>query len=85
LVSAEHEKYGKPHPAVFLRTAERMEIAPTSCLVLEDSFNGVLAAKAAKMKCVAIPDAHGYANDARFVIADWKLKELAELGTALQL
>jgi len=78
LVSAEHETFGKPHPAVFIRTAERLGVSPQKCLVIEDSFNGVLAAKAAKMKCIAIPEYAGF-NDPRFVIADWKLKSLEEI------
>jgi sugar-phosphatase len=78
LVSAEHEKYGKPHPAVFLHTAETLEVRPEKCLVLEDSFFGLLAAKSAKMKCIAIPDAAHYANP-KFMLADWKLKSLREV------
>lgn len=78
LVSAEHETYGKPHPAVFLRTAETLGIRPDECLVIEDSFYGLLAAKAAKMKCAVIPDPSAF-NDARFVIADWKFKSLKEV------
>lgn len=82
LVSAEHETYGKPHPAVFLRTSETLSTRPDECLVLEDSYYGLLAAKAAKMKCVVVPDALAF-NDARFVIADWKLKSLLDLPGAL--
>lgn len=78
LVSAEHETYGKPHPAVFLRTAETLGIRPDACLVIEDSFYGLLAAKAAKMKCAIIPDPSTF-NEARFVIADWKLNSLKEI------
>jgi sugar-phosphatase len=78
LVSAEHERYGKPHPAVFLRTAETMNIRPEKCLVLEDSFYGLLAAKSAKMKCAIIPDALHF-NDPRFSIADWKFNSLEEI------
>ncbi len=82
LVSAEHERYGKPHPAVFLRTAETLNISPANCLVIEDSLAGVLAAKAAKMTCVAIPATEDY-NNPRFAIADWKLKSLDEVGVVM--
>jgi sugar-phosphatase len=78
VVSAEHQRYGKPHPAVFLDTAERLGVAPTECLVLEDSLNGVLAAKAARTTCIAVPSPSDRA-DPRFVIADRVLESLEEL------
>lgn len=84
LVSAEHERFGKPHPAVFLRTAETLNVRPERCLVLEDSFFGLLAAKSAKMKCIVIPDPVNY-NQERFVIADWKAKSLDEVPNLLGL
>jgi len=56
--SAEHEDYGKPHPGIFIHTAQALGVGFEDCLVLEDSINGVIAAKAAKMKCVAIPATH---------------------------
>lgn len=80
LVSAEHETYGKPHPAVFIRTAETLGVSVHRCLVLEDSFNGVLAAKSARMQCVAVPDKEHYA-DSRFAIADFKLQSLTQVST----
>ena len=82
LVSAEYETYGKPHPAVFLHTADRIDARPERCVVIEDSFNGLLAAKSAKMKCVIIPDPATY-DEARFVIADWKLRSLEEISSVL--
>ena len=51
------EAYGKPHPAVFLGAAARLGVAPERCVVFEDAAAGVLAAKAARMVCVAVPDA----------------------------
>lgn len=54
--SAEDEPYGKPHPGVFLTTAAGLGVAPDRCLVWEDSPAGVLAAKAARMACVAVPE-----------------------------
>jgi HAD superfamily hydrolase (TIGR01509 family) len=83
LVSAEHETHGKPHPAVFLRTAETLRVRPERCLVIEDSFNGLLAAKAAKMSCIVIPDPANF-NDPRFAIADWKLNSLEEIQSCLK-
>lgn len=78
LVSAEHEQYGKPHPAVFIRTAEVLGVRPERCLVIEDSMNGLLAAKAAKMKCLLVPDKL-HLHDPRFVLADWQIHSLEEL------
>ena len=77
--SAEREEYGKPHPAVFLTTAKHLHIPPAHCLVIEDSFNGLIAAKAARMKTVVVPMAEQW-NEARFDIADSKLRSLKEFS-----
>src|SRR5919112_2074331 len=77
--SAEDEEYGKPHPGVYLTTARRLGVAPSACLAVEDSFNGVLAAKAARMKCVAVPEP-AQRRDPRFAIADLVLDSLADLN-----
>ncbi len=79
--SAEFERYGKPHPAIYLRAAEALGVAPQACLAIEDSVNGVLAAKAAQMTCLAVPE-HFAADDPRFAIADLKLNSLLELDEA---
>lgn len=76
--SAEEEEYGKPHPGVYLTTARRLGVKPSACLAVEDSFNGVLAAKAARMKCVAVPE-EGARRDPRFYIADVVLGSLTEI------
>ncbi len=77
LQSAEYEPYGKPHPSIFLTAAQKLGTQAKYCMVLEDSVNGVIAAKAAKMTCVAVPE-HEKWDDPRFSIADYKLKSLID-------
>jgi mannitol-1-/sugar-/sorbitol-6-/2-deoxyglucose-6-phosphatase len=79
--SAEDEPYGKPHPGVFLTAAQRLDVAPAHCLVIEDSSAGVLAAKAARMACVAVP-APEERGDPTFSIADLVLGSLEELDAS---
>lgn len=63
---------GKPHPDVFLAAAQLIEVPPAECLAFEDAPAGVLAARAAGMRCVALTTsfppgtfaAHGAAPDA---------------------
>ena len=50
--SAEDEIHGKPNPAVYLTVASRLNVDPKRCLVIEDSFNGIVAGLAAQMKVV---------------------------------
>ncbi|HOZ88567.1 MAG TPA: HAD-IA family hydrolase, partial [Bacteroidia bacterium] len=77
VVSAELMKYGKPHPEVFLHCAEQLNIAPGHCIVIEDSLNGVIAAKAAQMKVIAVPDEEHRAI-AKFALADYNLNTMHE-------
>ncbi|MGL4882868.1 MAG: hexitol phosphatase HxpB [Waterburya sp.] len=79
IYSAESELLGKPHPGVYLTTASKLNVLPQECLALEDSLNGVLAAKAAQMKCIAVPDPSEYHNP-KFAIADVTLKSLKEFN-----
>ncbi len=76
--SAEFEERGKPHPGVYLTTAAKLGVEPTEWVACEDSLNGVIAAKAARMYCVAVPSPE-QRRDPRFALADTKLGSLAEL------
>jgi len=77
VVSAERVPLGKPHPAVLLLTAEEMSVDPIYCVVVEDALNGCIAAKAARMRAVAVPEP-GTEDDPRWVIADLVLDSLRQ-------
>jgi sugar-phosphatase len=79
VASAIDDLYGKPHPSIFLRTAAALGVEPASCVVLEDSLNGCIAAKAARMRAIAVPHADD-ASDPRYSIADLTLGSLLELS-----
>lgn len=79
ITSAEFEPYGKPHPAVYLACAQELNSQPLQCVAFEDSINGMVAAKAARMKVVAVPEAHNK-SDKRFELADLRLSTLADFN-----
>ena len=51
-VSGSELAHSKPHPEIFLKSAQLIKSEPGECIVIEDSKNGVTAAKAAGMKCI---------------------------------
>ncbi len=69
IISGDNAKRSKPAPDIFIKSAEEFKkIKPSETLVIEDSYSGVLAAKRAGMKCLAIH--HSYANKKYFKKAD---------------
>jgi HAD superfamily hydrolase (TIGR01509 family) len=80
--SAETEPLGKPHPGIFLTTASLLDVPAVECLVLEDSLTGLIAAKAARMACIAVPFDHPE-HDGRFAIADAVIGSLVEVTPEL--
>jgi mannitol-1-/sugar-/sorbitol-6-/2-deoxyglucose-6-phosphatase len=82
-VSAEFMEHGKPHPEVFLKCAEELDVSPDDCIVIEDSPNGVKAAKAAGMRVIAVPE------DGVFVLpgyesADFRIKEMTMVAHLIE-
>lgn len=53
--SAEDELFGKPHPAVYIGASKKLGVEASRCVAFEDSPNGVISAKSAGMKCIAVP------------------------------
>lgn len=80
--SAENLPFGKPHPQVYLNCADSLEQSPSRCICFEDSFNGLISAKSARMYCIAIP-APEFRHQARFQAADMILNSLEEFEVGL--
>lgn len=78
LASAEVLPYSKPHPQVYLDGAAKLGVDPLDCVSLEDSFNGMIAAKAARMRSIVVP-APEHRPDPRWALADVKLIDLTQL------
>jgi beta-phosphoglucomutase family hydrolase len=79
LVSADEVPRGKPAPDVFLLAAQRLGILPGECVVIEDGLSGMIGAKAAGMKCVALLT-HVRAEDSP---ADVKIYSLGDVSAKM--
>jgi HAD superfamily hydrolase (TIGR01509 family) len=78
-VSSEEVPRGKPAPDVYREASCRLGVAPEYCAAVEDSENGILAAKAAGMRVLAIPNPQYPPHDEALAAADDVLGSLAEL------
>lgn len=78
-LSSEEVERGKPAPDVYLAVGERLGFEPANCAAIEDSTNGLRAARAAGMRVVAIPNAHFPPGPEALEAADVVLHGLAEL------
>ncbi len=82
-VSGDDVARTKPAPDLFLEAARRLGVTPGRCLVLEDAMAGVIAAKAAGMDVIAVPE--DFEHSQAFVgRADWILRDLTEAELVLQ-
>lgn len=78
--SAEFEAYGKPHPGVYIKVADQLQVQAQRCLVIEDSLNGVIAGLAAKMKVCCIPEKTHFPNP-KLAVAHFEFSDLHQLLT----
>lgn len=78
LISADQLPHSKPHPEVYLLASQALNVDPVFCVSLEDSRNGMIACKAARMRSIVVPSAEQY-NDKQWGLADVKLSSLNEL------
>jgi HAD superfamily hydrolase (TIGR01509 family) len=77
-VSGEDFAQSKPNPAIFLHAAALAETSVTQCIVIEDSANGVAAAKAAGIYCIGYASPHSAGQDLR--LADRVIQDFSELS-----
>ncbi len=78
ICSAEDEEYGKPHPAVYLSAAKKLGVVPQKCLVIEDSLNGIISGKAAKMYVICIPE-KTHIIEPKLILADVQFNDMLEM------
>jgi len=82
ICSAAELPYGKPHPQVYLNCVSALQSHPGNCICFEDSFNGMIAVKAARMKCVVVPS-HEDSKQPRFNAADLRISSLQNFNDLL--
>ncbi len=78
LVASENVQNHKPAPDTFLEVAKLLSTPPENCIVIEDSYSGILAAKVAKMRAIGYGGKHNSLND--LVDADLVIKDFSELN-----
>jgi sugar-phosphatase len=76
--SAEYELFGKPHPAVYLTAAKNLGVDPRRCLVIEDSLNGIISGKAARMTVFCVPE-KTHQPEPKLILADAQFDDLIGL------
>lgn len=79
-VSGEEVENGKPDPDIFLKAASRAGVKPHVCTVIEDSFNGITAAKKAGMKSIGFINPASGSQD--LIGADLMIRSFQELSPA---
>lgn len=77
--SAEIAPYGKPHPYIYMKALEHFDYSPFQTIALEDSVNGMISARAAKINTIVIPEDIKY-NDPAFGLAQLKAKSMEEIN-----
>ncbi len=82
-VSSQEVARGKPAPDVYLEAADRLAVEPARCAAVEDSHNGIRAAKAAGMRVVAVPNLHFPPDEEALARADVVVRSVAALTPEL--
>jgi HAD superfamily hydrolase (TIGR01509 family) len=84
VVDGHQVQHPKPHPEIYLRAAGLLSVAPRNCIVFEDSFSGVEAARAAGARIVGVRTTHRELPGADLVIDDFRDPQLGQLEAWLR-
>jgi len=84
IITGDEVQRGKPHPDIYLQSAQKLGIASEACLVIEDALAGVTAAKAANMRVAAIPDTRFVDSRAYETQADYVVGSLSEIPALIR-
>ena len=82
IISGTDVKRGKPYPDIYLAAVEKLNLKPEECISFEDTQYGVESAKAAGLKCLAIPNEYTKKQD--FSKADGVFNNLKEAVDSIQ-
>lgn len=82
IASAEHELQGKPNPAIYLSVAKKLNVKPEACIVFEDSYLGLSAAKDAGMKTIAVIN-DNFEENVKSGISDIQIKDYMQFDFSL--
>jgi len=87
-VCSDEVKFSKPHPEIFLKAAKKLKISLDKCVVIEDAITGIIAAKKAGMKAIALTTTfpkHKFEEMDKQFKPDLILNDIAELPKAIPL
>ncbi len=79
--SGDFERFGKPHPGIYISACKKLKINPVCSVAFEDSMVGLLSAKSAQMKAVVLLDSDQI-HSTKFDFADMKIESLINFGPA---
>lgn len=83
LVFGDEVENGKPNPEIYLKTAKKLDLSANECIVVEDSINGMKAARNTGMKVIAYKAKHNNYQD--FSLADFVVEDLREIPKILKI
>lgn len=79
IITSEDVTQGKPSPEGYLKTAHQLNVPPENCLVIEDTKNGILAAKNANMKVIGLATTHSIETLEKLAMADLAVSDYEKL------